>query len=69
MEEKQHFSPRELEVLQGVIDGLTHAQIALKLGVSLRTIDHYTEAIRCKMKTQTTAQAAILLVQQWLKDE
>jgi DNA-binding NarL/FixJ family response regulator len=43
------LSRREQEVLREVAMGLTHAQIATKLGISQHTVDSYVKRIRSKM--------------------
>jgi DNA-binding NarL/FixJ family response regulator len=42
------LSPREQEVLRHVATGLTHAQIATRLGISRHTVDTYVKRIRSK---------------------
>jgi DNA-binding NarL/FixJ family response regulator len=43
------LSPREHEVLAQIADGLTHGQIARKLGISSHTVDTYVKRIRSKI--------------------
>ncbi|ALG12502.1 hypothetical protein AOZ06_41595 [Kibdelosporangium phytohabitans] len=45
----QRLSPRENEVLRQVASGLTHAQVATRLGISRHTVDTYVKRIRSKM--------------------
>lgn len=45
----QSLSPRENEVLRQVASGLTHAQVATRLGISRHTVDTYVKRIRSKM--------------------
>jgi DNA-binding CsgD family transcriptional regulator len=45
----QRLSPRENEVLRQVAAGLTHAQVATRLGISRHTVDTYVKRIRSRM--------------------
>ncbi len=53
------LSPREREVLQGVIDGKMNKTIAFELGISARTVEVY----RANMMSKTGAQGLSELVQ------
>jgi DNA-binding NarL/FixJ family response regulator len=44
-----HLSPREMQVLGQIADGMTHNQIARKLGISPHTVDTYVKRIRSKL--------------------
>ncbi|MFC0861424.1 response regulator transcription factor [Sphaerimonospora cavernae] len=46
---RPHLSQRELQVLISIADGLTHAQIARRLGISPHTVDTYVKRIRSKV--------------------
>jgi DNA-binding CsgD family transcriptional regulator len=52
------LTARELEVLGLVADGLRNAQIADRLFLSPRTVDHHVAAILRKLDARTRAQAA-----------
>jgi DNA-binding NarL/FixJ family response regulator len=43
------LSEREGQVLRQIAHGLTHAQIATRLGISLHTVDTYVKRIRAKL--------------------
>ena len=51
------LTARELEVLELVADGLRYAQIAERLVVSARTVDHHASAILRKPDVRTRAEA------------
>lgn len=58
-----NLSPRELQVLRQVSRGLTHTQIANRLGISRHTVDTYVKRIRSKLGLGNKAEltrAAIL---------
>jgi DNA-binding NarL/FixJ family response regulator len=44
-----HLSEREEQVLRQISSGLTHAQIATRLGISPHTVDTYVKRIRAKL--------------------
>jgi DNA-binding NarL/FixJ family response regulator len=45
----QHLSEREEQVLRQISCGLTHSQIATRLGISPHTVDTYVKRIRAKL--------------------
>lgn len=53
------LSPRQLEVLCLLVAGLTNRQIALSLGVSLKTVENHLEDIYRKLEVQSRVQAAV----------
>ncbi len=52
------LTPRELEILPLIAQGLRNSQIAKSLVVSEKTIDHHVSAILRKLDVQTRGQAA-----------
>jgi len=44
-----HLSEREEQVLRQISSGLTHGQIATRLGISRHTVDTYVKRIRAKL--------------------
>ncbi|WP_433389466.1 LuxR C-terminal-related transcriptional regulator [Micromonospora sp. KLBMP9576] len=44
-----HLSEREQQVLRQIARGLTHGQIATRLGISRHTVDTYVKRIRAKL--------------------
>lgn len=60
------LSPREEQVLRGIVNGKTLQQIAHELGVNIRTVKGYAEAIREKMNANSMPCAAARAVQQGL---
>jgi DNA-binding CsgD family transcriptional regulator/tetratricopeptide (TPR) repeat protein len=53
-----HLTPRELEVLALVADGLRNADIARRLSISPKTVDHHVSAILAKLGVPTRGAAA-----------
>ena len=52
-----NLTVRELEVLQLIAEGLRNAEIAERLVVSQRTIDHHVSAILRKLDAKTRGEA------------
>lgn len=48
-EETKSLSWREQEVLRGIAHGLTHDQVARRLGISRHTVDTYVRRVRSKL--------------------
>jgi DNA-binding NarL/FixJ family response regulator len=49
---------RELDVLRLIDSGLSNADIANRLGVSTKTVDHHVSAILAKFQAATRGEAA-----------
>jgi DNA-binding CsgD family transcriptional regulator len=56
------LSPREEEVLCHLVEGLTYAAIARRMGLSVHTVDTYLRRIRRKTSACNTAQLVMLAV-------
>ena len=54
------FTTRELEVLQGLVDGLTNKEIATRLSVSPRTVNFHLDNIYAKLGVNTRTEAAVI---------
>jgi DNA-binding CsgD family transcriptional regulator/tetratricopeptide (TPR) repeat protein len=52
-----NLSPRELEVLELLVDGLRNKEIATRLVLSERTVDHHVGAILRKLEVRTRGEA------------
>jgi DNA-binding CsgD family transcriptional regulator/tetratricopeptide (TPR) repeat protein len=57
-ENRAGLTPRELEVLSLVVDGLRNAEIAERLVVSPKTVDHHVSAILRKLGVDARGKAA-----------
>jgi DNA-binding CsgD family transcriptional regulator len=51
------LTPREAEVLQRVVEGLSNAEIAERHGVSTRTVEHQVSAVLAKLGVDSRAAA------------
>ncbi|MFE4577312.1 response regulator transcription factor [Streptomyces chartreusis] len=50
------LSPREQEVLRQIATGMTHSQVAYRIGISQHTVDTYVKRIRAKLGVGNKAQ-------------
>ena len=53
------LSPRQRQVLQGLADGLTTQQIALRLGLHDRSIELHIAAIKRKFNVRSSMQSVL----------
>lgn len=58
------LTPREMEVLQGIVDGLTNQGIAVKLGISSTTVRSHVSSILAKLDVTNRTQAALIAQEQ-----
>jgi DNA-binding NarL/FixJ family response regulator len=63
---KLTLSPREIEVLTCVTEGLTNSEIALKLLVSVETVKTHLKRIMEKLEVSDRTQAAVQALKQGL---
>jgi DNA-binding CsgD family transcriptional regulator len=71
MEEQGHlalFTPRELEVLSAIADGLTNKMIARRLDISLHTVKFHVESVFRKLGVRTRTEALAKARQGRLRD-
>lgn len=58
------LSPREIEVLQGVVGGKTNQEIGYDLGISDKTVEKHLDAIFTKLKVASRVEAAVMAVRE-----
>jgi DNA-binding NarL/FixJ family response regulator len=51
----ERLTVRERQVLAGIVDGLANKQIALRLGISRRTVESHRESLMRKLDIRTVA--------------
>jgi DNA-binding NarL/FixJ family response regulator len=66
--EGEQLTPRELEVLYFVGQGLTNEQVARRLGLSLRTVKGHLVSIFSKLQVRSRTEAALRAVRNGLMD-
>jgi DNA-binding CsgD family transcriptional regulator len=61
-----HLSPRQQQVLEGIADGLTNAEIGAQLGVTERTVKAYAQELYDKLGVRNRAGAVAEAVREGL---
>ena len=62
------ITERQLDVLRLACEGLRHDEIAARLGLSRRTVEHHKYTLMERCQVRTTAQLVFHAVQQgWLR--
>lgn len=51
------FSPRQIEVLQGLVEGLTDKEIATRLGLSAHTVTNHIGILKARLGARTRAES------------
>lgn len=62
MKEGNHLSPREMDVLRGVVDGKTNQEIAYSLEISEKTVEKHLDGIFSKLGVSSRVEAAVRAV-------
>lgn len=60
----QNLSPREQEVLQLFSEGLSEKEIAYRLSLSYRTVEHHVERIISKLGVTNRIQALVKAIRE-----
>jgi DNA-binding NarL/FixJ family response regulator len=63
------LTARELEVTELLVEGLRNAEIAERLVVTPKTVDHHVSAILRKLNVRTRGQAAAAIVSRGLPEQ
>ena len=59
----QELSPRELQVVEGIVRGLTYSQIAVEIGVGKEAVKTYAARVRSKFGLNSKVQIAVWAVE------
>lgn len=57
------LAPREVETLQWIARGLTHGQIATRMGLSQATVNTYAKRVRSKLKVNNKAELTRIAIE------
>lgn len=68
-DEAVHFSKREVQTMELIMDGLTVPKAAGKLNLSPRTVEFYVKNLRSKLKCVSKRELVLLLKQQNILDK
>ena len=68
MEQKPQFSEREREVIELLLQGKSNKQMALALGVSVRTVEFHLSNIYAKLGVTSRTEAALKLTETSLRE-
>ncbi|MCA9980898.1 MAG: response regulator transcription factor [Anaerolineales bacterium] len=60
------LTPREMQVLRGVVEAKTNLEIGLDLGISDKTVEKHLESVYNKMGVSSRVEAAVMSVRQGL---
>jgi DNA-binding NarL/FixJ family response regulator len=63
---REELTPRELQVLAGVVDGKTNREIGVDLDISPKTVEKHLESVYSKLKVASRVEAAVLAVREGL---
>lgn len=62
------LSPREMEILQQVTNGLSNKEIAMELGISQQTVKNHMTSILRKLNVEDRTQAAVAAIRRgWVR--
>jgi DNA-binding NarL/FixJ family response regulator len=61
---EMHFTPRERQILEGLVLGLSNKEIAGQLSISPRTINYHLDNIFSKLGVHTRTEAAVIALRQ-----
>ena len=62
------ISPREMEILQFVTNGLSNKEIAVRLGISQQTVKNHMTSILKKLNVEDRTQAAVNAIRRgWVR--
>jgi DNA-binding NarL/FixJ family response regulator len=66
-QDRKGLTTREIQVLQGIVDGKTNQEIGLALSISEKTVEKHLEAVYNKLGVASRVEAAVYAVREgWL---
>jgi DNA-binding NarL/FixJ family response regulator len=68
LQEPIELTPRELQVLEGLVDGLTNQAIAVRLDISFGTVRTHVSNVLAKLNVTNRTQAALVAQERNLLD-
>jgi DNA-binding NarL/FixJ family response regulator len=60
------LTPREVQVMQGIANGLATAQVAISLGITRKSVENHKQRIYAKLGVQSQAHAVAVAVESGL---
>lgn len=57
------LSPRELQVMEILVTGVTNLEIGLKLGISVKTVEKHLQSIYIKLGVESRVEAAVSAIE------
>ena len=61
------LTPREMQVLKGVVDGKTNQEIGVTLSISEKTVEKHLDSVYTKLKVASRVEAAVMAVREgWI---
>jgi DNA-binding NarL/FixJ family response regulator len=69
LDQAHALTPREKEVLRGVLDGKTNKEIGVKLAINEKTVEKHLENVFKKLKVASRVEAAVLAVREGMLQE
>jgi DNA-binding NarL/FixJ family response regulator len=64
-----HFTEREQQILDALVQGLSNKQIAMQLSISPRTVNYHLDNIFSKLDVRTRTEAAVIALRQgWTRN-
>ena len=69
MEELSNLTPREMQILQLVIEGKTNRAIATEIYISEKTVEFHLDRIYSKIGVRTRLMAGVWAIQQGILAE
>lgn len=63
-QDRKGLTAREIQVLQGIVDGKTNQEIGLMLSISEKTVEKHLKAVYSKLGVASRVEAAVYAVRE-----